>query len=541
MCLRTATAWFLLALLVLPARTGRAQTSEPDGLASAAVLTSAGVANGDVDDLVLATTPCRGGFAGVYACSGIDLAARLPLSAFTPTAPTSLSEIWGWTDPVTGKEIALVGLSNGIGFVDVTAPAAPVYLGKLPSAVAGNNAWRTFRTDGTFLFVGSEAPGHGVQIFNLTRLRGVTAPQTFTADARYARVSNVHTLTALNGYLYLAGATNTVGATNGVCISGGLHVVDVRNPLAPVFAGCYQGDGYTHETQCLTYNGPDATYAGRDLCFAYQGQRGDNFSGDVTVVDMTNKAAPIRLSFAQYPIVSVNDSYSHQGWLTADSRYILINDEFDKSTQGVRTVVMDVSDLDNIGFAYNAYGAIPTYAHNIFVKGRYAYTSDYTQGFRILDTQNLAAGALPEVARFDTYDQNNGRTYDGQWMNYPYFASGTVVASDIQNGLFVLRPTALTVAGETAAPDAARSLTLSAPAPNPARDAARLSFTTDAPQHVRAVLVDALGREVAVLFDGTADGTTALDVRRDGRPAGTYVVRVTGERSSATQRVVFTR
>ncbi len=524
----------LTALFLASVAAVHAQPAEPDAIALA------GLSPSTPDDLVAVATPCVNGFAGVYACSGIDLAARMPLSTFVPTVPTSLSEIWGWTDPATQREYALVGLSNGIGFVDVTVPDAPVYLGKLPSATPGENEWRIVRQENGWMYASSEASGHGVQVFNLTRLRGVTTPQTFTADARYARVSNVHTLSVLNGYLYLAGATRTTGATNPTCTSGGIHVVDVRNPMAPTYAGCYTGDGYTHETQCLTYPGPDADYIGRDLCFAYQGQESGSSSGfnsEMTVVDMTNKAAPQRISFADYP----NVGYSHQGWLTEDGRHILINDEFDRASQGVRTIVMDAADLDNIGFAYNVYGAIATYAHNIFVKGRYAFTSDYTQGLRILDTQGLASGTLPEVARFDTYNQDNSRQYEGQWMNYPYFASGTVITSDINNGLFVLRPTGLATAGETAAPDAATGLALSDPAPNPTRDAARLSFTTDAPQHVRATLVDALGREAAVLFDGTADGTTTLDVRRDGRPAGTYVVRVVGERTAVTRRIVFTR
>ncbi len=520
-----------LAALLLTAAVAHAQTDEPDAIAQA------GLAPQSPDDGALAATPCVNGFAGVYKCSGIDLAARMPLSMFTPSPPESLSEIWGWTDPVTGKEIALVGLSNGIGFVDVTVPASPVYLGKLPSATGGDNSWRIVRQENGWLYAGSEAEGHGVQIFNLTRLRGVTAPQTFTADARYTRVSNVHTLSVLNGYLYLAGSTRTTGATNATCTSGGIHVVDVRTPTAPVYAGCYQGDGYTHETQCLTYAGPDADYVGRDLCFAYQGQEGSNFTGDLTVVDMTNKAAPSRISFADYPDVG----YSHQGWLTEDGRRILINDEFDESPQGVRTVVMDASDLDDISFERNIYGPVATYAHNIFTRGRYAYTSDYTQGLRILDTSTLASGTMPVVARFDTYNQDDSRQYEGQWMNYPYFASGTVIASDINNGLFVLRPTALAVAGEAPAPAAGAGITLAAPSPNPATGDTRLVLTVAEPQPVRAVLLDALGREVSVVFDGTARGTTDLVVARGDLPAGTYVLRVSGTAGTATRHLTFAR
>ena len=313
-------------------------------------------------------------------------------------------------------------------------------------------------------------------------------------------------------------------------------MVDIRTPLAPVFAGCISTDGYTHEAQAIVYTGPDATYAGRELLVMYQGQGSATTGGQVSFFDVTNKSAPVRISTAAYP----NPGYSHQGWFTPDFRHILINDEFDTSA-GARTIVMDVADLDNPEFEFNYLSGQPTYAHNLYVIGRYAYTSNYTSGLRIVDIQNMTAGGFQEVASFDTYNQSNSRTYNGQWMNYPYFASRTIVASDIQNGLFVLRPTGLAVAGESAAPDVARGLALSDAAPNPARDAARVTLTTDAPQRVRATLVDALGREVAVLFDGTADGATDLTVRRETLPAGTYVVRVVGERGTATRRLVFAR
>ena len=528
---------FLLTLaLAAPAAVAAQSGAEPDALATLTALERAGVAPAETDDLVAVATPCTSGFAGVYACNGIDLAARMPLSTFTPSAPQSANEVWGWTDPQTGREIALVGLSNSVGFVDVTVPDAPVYLGKLPSATGGNSSWRTFRVDNDYLFVGSEADGHGVQVFSLARLRGVTSPQAFTADTRYTRVSNVHTLVANNGFLYLAGSTRSDGATNPTCTAGGLHIVDVRNPLAPVFAGCYEGDGYTHEAQCLTYTGPDADYTGRDLCFAYQGQEGSNFQGEVTVVDMTNKAAPARISTANYP----DPGYSHQGWLTPDGRRILINDEFDASSQGARTIVMNVADLDNIEFERNYYAPVGTYAHNLYTVGRYAYTSNYTSGLRIADLSSIASGQIAEVASFDTFQQGDFYDYDGQWMNYPFFASGTVIATDISNGFFVLRPTGLIVVGEQTAPTAS-GLALGLPAPNPTAGETRLRLTTAGPEAVRATLVDALGREVALLLDGTVDGETTLTVRAASLPAGTYVVRVTGERGTATRRIVVVR
>ena len=34
--------------------------------------------------------------------------------------------------------------------------------------------------------------------------------------------------------------------------------MDVSVPLNPRFAGCFAEDGYTHDAQCVLYNGPDA-------------------------------------------------------------------------------------------------------------------------------------------------------------------------------------------------------------------------------------------------------------------------------------------
>jgi choice-of-anchor B domain-containing protein len=515
----------LLAALALAAMpVASAQTADLDGLARSGVAPAA-----PADDAVSAATPCVSGFAGSYACNGVDMSARLPLASFTPSPPSSSAEIWGWTDPATGKEIALIGLSNGVGFVDVSAPEAPVYLGKLPSATSGNNSWRTLRVYQNVVYVGSEASGHGIQYFDLTRLRGVTAPQTFTADGRYTGVSRTHTLVIneQTGYLYAVG-TNTCG--------GGPHMVDIRTPLAPVNVGCIASDGYTHEAQALVYDGPDAQYVGRELLVMYQGEGSAQTGGQVSFFDVTNKAAPVRISTAFYP----NPGYSHQGWFTADRRHILVNDEFDQSAPGSRTVVLDVADLDNPGFAFNYNSSKRTYAHNLYVIGRYAYTSNYTSGLRIVDVQNVTAGGFQEVASFDTYQQSDSYSYNGQWMNYPFFASGTIVAADMSNGLFVLRPTGLAVAGE-AAPDAAGGLTLGAPAPNPTASESRLRLTVSEPQRVRAALVDVLGREVAVLFDGTAEGETALVVRRGSLPAGTYVVRAMGERGAATRTLVIAR
>ncbi len=85
-------------------------------------------------------------------------------------------------------------------------------------------------------------------------------------------------------------------------------------------------------------------------------------------------------------------------------------------------------------------------------------------------------------------------------------------------------------------------LALSAPTPNPAAGTATLALTLGRPSAVRVAAFDALGREVAVLHDGTLPaGSHALRLETAALPAGVYVVRATGEAGTAVRRVTVGR
>ena len=45
---------------------------------------------------------------------------------------------------------------------------------------------------------------------------------------------------------------------------------------------------------------------------------------------------------------------------------------------------------------------------------------------------------MMEVAFFDTFPGNDAIDFDGAWSVYPFLPSGTIIVSDISNGLFVL-------------------------------------------------------------------------------------------------------
>jgi choice-of-anchor B domain-containing protein len=367
-------------------------------------------------------TPCVGGFAGPYACENIDLMAFVPISAIGNGGNTN--DIWGWTDPLDGAEYAIVGRDTGTAFVDISDPANPIYIGNLP-AHGSASLWRGLKVYQDHVFIGSEAFNHGMQVFDLTELRDVvTPPVTFAETDHYAGFGSSHTI-AVNentGFAYAAGS-NTC--------AGGLHMVNIQNPLDPTNAGCFSADGYSHETQCVTYNGPDAAHVGKEICM-------NNNEDTLTIVDVTNKAAPIQLSRTGY----TGAGYTHQGWLTEDHTYYLLNDEFDETNNGhnTRTYIWDVSDLDDPFVLDYHDGPTPAIDHNEYVRGNYLYQSNYTAGVYILDLTDVANGNLSQEAFFDLYPANNIPSYSGTWSNYPYFASGIVVATSIDEGFFILQP-----------------------------------------------------------------------------------------------------
>jgi choice-of-anchor B domain-containing protein len=369
----------------------------------------------------MSATPCIGGMAGSYPCDKIDLVSFIPLSTF---GSGSGNDSWGWTDPLDGTEYALMGLNDGTAFVDLSDPENPVYLGKLPTHTQ-SSSWRDIKVYADHAFVVSEAPGHGMQVFDLSELRQVISPPvTFSETAYFDGFGSAQNIVINedSGYAYGVG-TNTC--------SGGLHFVDISNPTSPTGAGCFSGDGYTHDAQCVIYNGPDANHQGEEICVNANEET-------VTIVDVTNKANPIQLSRTGYP----NAEYTHQGWLSEDHRYYLQDDELDEWYNGhnTRTRVWDVSNLDSPVLVDYHDGRTASIDHNLYTHKGYVYQANYRSGLSILEIGDLAAAELTEVGYFDIYPANDDPNFNGAWSTYPYFASGNVIISGFEQGLFVVRP-----------------------------------------------------------------------------------------------------
>ena len=388
-----------------------------------------------------------------YECDGYDLMGYVSLDEMNAE---SGNDCWGWTDPSSGKEYALMGLDNGTAIVDISIPTAPLYLGKIPTATV-SSSWRDLKVYDNHVFIVSEAAGHGMQVFDLKQIRGLDSKQNFTADYVYSGYGQAHNI-AINtesGYAYTAGA----GTSPNDRIGLGVHALNISDPTSPVLELELPDHGYSHDAQIVNYKGPDSDHFGKEIYI------GSNET-KVVIVDVTDKNNPDLISQFYY-----DDEYTHQSWLTEDHRYALLGDELDELDQSVkpwvlkenvktRTIVIDLSDLDNPSLHFNYLSDTEAIDHNGYVVGSKFYLASYTSGMRVIDILNIEQKYFTEIGFFDTYIHDHDdhtlprwsdpgdhtgkkgqeiEAFNGAWSVYPYFNSENIIISDINSGLFIVK------------------------------------------------------------------------------------------------------
>ncbi|MFC5047812.1 choice-of-anchor B family protein [Aquimarina hainanensis] len=371
--------------------------------------------------------PCENGIAaGKYPCKGYDFVSHITLEQMN--AETG-NDSWGWTDPVTNKEYALIGLDNGTAFIDISIPESPRYIGKLPTATV-SSSWRDVKVYNNTAFIVSEAKGHGLQVFDLTKLRNAGEATTFTADVHYTDFGSAHNIVInpLSGYAYVVGAKNLNGSQ--ALYNGGPLFINIQNPLVPKNEGGYAEKAYSHDAQVITYNGPDPGYIGKEILI------GSN-ENELAIVDITDKSNPIAISTISYAQVG----YTHQGWFTEDMKYFLLGDELDETREGfnTRTIIFNMEDLDVPQEHMMFTGTTSAIDHNGYVKGNLFYLANYQAGMRVIDISDIANKNIAEIGFFDTFPTSNAADFKGAWNVYPFFKSGNIVISDINSGFILVR------------------------------------------------------------------------------------------------------
>ncbi|HRI59706.1 MAG TPA: choice-of-anchor B family protein [Saprospiraceae bacterium] len=332
----------------------------------------------------------------------------------------TLANICGYAQG--GREYALLGASKGMVVVDVTDPANPVNIVQIPGPEGPPNngsLWKEIKVYQHYAYLTTEAGG-GLQIIDLGNLPSPNLNyHSYTGDGEIAgQLDDIHALhiDTKKGFAYLYGGT---------LFGGAAKVVDLNaDPYNPTYAGKFDALGYVHDG----YADNDTLYA----CHIY--------TGLLSIVDMSNKSAPVLLGTVQTP-----GKFTHNAWLTDDHKHILTTDEETPSfvTSYDISNPDDIKELDRCSTndGNNSIG------HNTHVLNDWAVTSWYTDGVAIIDAhrpENLVITGL-----YDTWAAS-GPGFDGCWGVYPFLPSGTVVVSNIPvdnnsavGKLFVLTPTYL--------------------------------------------------------------------------------------------------
>lgn len=372
--------------------------------------------------------PCENGFAGDYPCDGYDLVGYLSLDQLGIDGSTGIigNDSWGWTDTESGREYALVGLSSHTAFVDISIQYNPILLGILPTATT-NSSWRDIKVYRNHAYIVSEAPNHGMQVFDLTRLRNLDDfPQVFSADTTFTEFGSAHNIVIneSTGYAYV------VGTNRGGPFSGGPLFINIQNPTNPISEGGFGAGGYSHDAQVVTYNGPDSDYTGSEILI------GSNES-EIVIANVSDKTNPVIISTIGY----TNIGYTHQGWFSEDFKHFIVGDEIDERNFGgnTRTLIFDLTDLDNPSFSFEYFGPTPAIDHNGYINSDTYFLANYTAGVRMISTTNISDSSMTEIGFFDTYPEDDSTRFDGAWNVYPYFRSGNIIVSDINRGLFIVR------------------------------------------------------------------------------------------------------
>ena len=316
----------------------------------------------------------------------------------------SLSNIGGYVDG-QGNEYALVGYYDGLSIVNVTDPDNPFIAFTVNGAPSD---WREIKTWSTYAYVTTEGGNSGLQIVDLSNLPNSINSKYWTGSgAINNQLETIHALHIDEAHVYLFGSN---------LFSGEAIIADLADPWNPVYVGRTPfPDEYIHDG-----------YVRNDTLWA-----GHIYGGYFAVYDVTNKANPVKLAQQTTP-----NNFTHNTWLNDAGTVLFTTDE----TADSYLASYDITDLNNIR-ELDRFQLTPgsqSIVHNTHILNDFAVTSWYKDGVSITDVSR-PDNIIP-VGRFDTYAQGSGNGFNGCWGVYPFLPSGTVVASDIDNGLYVLTP-----------------------------------------------------------------------------------------------------
>lgn len=328
------------------------------------------------------------------------------------------NEIWGYAN--NGREYAIIGTTAGTHIFDITDVNNVDTVYFIPGKAQGSNIiHRDYDTYQDYLYIVADEGASSLQIADLSFLPD-SAPVVYDEDSLIIHSHNIF-IDTTSGYLYTCGGATNFGP-NKLSIYG-----LSSDPTDPQFLLNAEFDvpfwnatiGYLHDI-----------YVRNDTAYCNAGNNG------FFVVDFSNLSNVVGLgSLTTY----MHQGYNHSGWLHSSGDYYALADE----NHGLRVKILDVSNLANINVidttASNVDDAL-SIPHNLIFRGDNLYASYYFDGLYVFNTADPNNVSL--AGYYDTSTRtHDGTKYEGNWGVYPLLPSGKILASDMQEGLFVFEVT----------------------------------------------------------------------------------------------------
>jgi choice-of-anchor B domain-containing protein len=415
------------------------------------------------------------------------------------TGGVSYAGCWGYVAP-DGREYAILGTATGCSIIDITNAAAPVEIGHIGGVTS---LWKEVSAYDHYAYCVSDVNGaQGLQIINLANLPTSVALDTTIFSLGGFSIAQVHTISIHNGFLYLNGT------------GSGMIIASLADPRRPQYLGRWN-TRYTHDS-----------YTRNDTIFAACLSNGVN-SG-LYIINATNKAAPTIIASILY-----TGAGTHNVWLTKDRRYAVTTDEIGSTAKNLK--VWNLQNLPTVSTTPVAtFSVTPAdIVHNVFIRGDYAYVAWYTAGLRVVNFTNPAAPT--DAGGYDTSTEPPGN-YDGMWGCWPFFPSGKIIGSDMQNGLFIFSHSALAPRQNTALLAPANGATLTAPTDIPFRWSRAANIAAD--PHYYLLRIFGGGFDTTFRANDTSATFTAIN-RLDSGTTYTWTVTTRDEFTSRLSQESF--
>jgi len=321
------------------------------------------------------------------------------------------NDIWGFVDD-NGIEYAIMGTQTATRIFSLEDNANPILRSVIPGA---SSTWRDIKHYDNYLYVTTDQGADGLLIVDMTNAPDLIEHKFWTptidpgsGPGTLGRCHNLY-VDAIDGWCYLAGC-------QGVGV-GGVLILDIHtDPLNPIYVGA-TNEFYSHDIVQLG----DIMYSSEII------------DGHFSVYDITDKANPVRTI-----LQTTTSNFTHNAWPSDDGAFLFTTDErpnayvdsYDISDPNDVQLLDFFQPLETVGN-----GVVP---HNTHYDGGFLVTSWYTDGVVIIDGNK--PDNLIKVGAYDTFLGPDGGFF-GCWGVYPYLPSGTIIASDINSGLYVFSST----------------------------------------------------------------------------------------------------